>query len=201
MRRPRRVPAIDIQSRRPAWPREAAINKEEYALDSIRLLTVALSYLGGAAILAMTGVTLVDIIARNAFGYAIFGTYDLVLITLVISVYAGMAEAFRQQAHITVDMIDGISSPWVRRLVGIAALVVTIAAMALLTWLCIGQARDSLRFGDITTDLRIPRVLFWIGIVFGFAVSCLTLVMLLIAQLRSGGTPPDASPLIKETQA
>lgn len=90
-------------------------------MDKIRPVTIALSYLGGAAIIAITGITLFDIIARSFFGYAIFGAYDIVLITLVVSVYAGMAEAFRQQVHITVDMIDGIRSQRLRRLVGLTA--------------------------------------------------------------------------------
>jgi TRAP-type C4-dicarboxylate transport system permease small subunit len=164
-------------------------------------VTLALSYLGGAAIIAMTGVTLFDIIARNFFGFAVFGTYDLVLITLVISVYAGMAEAFRQQAHITVDMIDGIRSYRLRRFIGITAIVITILSLMLLTWLCIGQAYDSWRFGDFTTDLRVPKYLFWIGIVVGMALSCVVLLVLLAEKVRTGEAPQDSATIIEETQA
>lgn len=170
-------------------------------MNKIRHVTIALSYLGGAAIIAMTGITLLDIIARNVFGYAVFGTYDIVLITLVVSVYAGMAEAFRQQAHITVDMIDGIRSQRLRRIVSFTAIAVTILVMALLTWLCLWQAYDSLRFGDVTTDLRIPKLLFWIAIIVGLTLSCIVLLLLLVDKVRTVGAPQNTARIIGETQA
>lgn len=140
------------------------------------LLSKALSYIGGLAILAMMGVTIVDIAMRNVFGTAIFGTYDFVLAMLVVSVFAGMAEAFRQEAHIKVDLIDGIASPRLRRAVIALALVLTSTALLLLVWLAVGQAADARFFGDITTDLHIPRYLFWVVIVIGLGSATIVLL-------------------------
>lgn len=161
-------------------------------------LSVAFSYVGGVAILLMTGVTLFDIIARNAFGFAVFGTYDLVLITLVVSVFAGMAEAFRQKAHITVDLIDGLPGKLLRRVIGTAALTITCFTILFLTWLCIGQAIEAYHFKDVTTDLRIPKYLFWIGIIIGIGLTGITVTLQLIQGLLSGVAPQDYDKLTEE---
>lgn len=73
--------------------------------------------------------------------------------------------------------------------------------MALLTWLCLWQAYDSWRFDDVTTDLRIPRVLFWIAIIVGFTLSCLVLLLRLIEKLRTGGAPQGTARIVGATQA
>lgn len=168
-------------------------------LKALRNLSIGLTYAGGLAIIFMVGVVVVDIVGRHVFGFALVGAYDYVSYTLVVSVYAGMSEAFRQKAHITVDMIDNFTNETVRNTIKATALVLTFAMLMLVTWLCLGRAYDSFRFGDVTADLRIPKIWHWAAILVGLTVTCITLLELFLRSLASllgvrTGTSPAEGP-------
>jgi TRAP-type C4-dicarboxylate transport system permease small subunit len=49
-----------------------------------------------------------------------------------------------------------------------AAAVVLLATIAWQSWL---QARDAMSFGDVTSDLSLPKILYWAPLVFGIAAG------------------------------
>jgi TRAP-type C4-dicarboxylate transport system permease small subunit len=57
--------------------------------------------------------------------------------------------------------------PALRRASTVAA-VVLLATIAWQSWL---QARDAMSFGDVTSDLSLPKILYWAPLVFGIAAS------------------------------
>lgn len=153
----------------------------------VRKMSMGFTYLSGLAILFIMGVTLTDIFTRTALNFSLLGTYDMVQLGLVVAVYGGLSEAFRRNAHIAVDLIDTISGPLMQRISTLIILMLVVALMGLLTWLCFGQAYDTYIFGDITMDLRIPKYWHWIGIISCLLMTCLTLIELFITALLSIG--------------
>lgn len=77
------------------------------------------------------------------------------------------------------DVIDGIAPARVSLLKRIAevAAVVTLGVMAWQSWLV---AADAVAFGDVTSDLALPRILYWIpalaGLI-GSAIAALVMAM------------------------
>ncbi len=68
-------------------------------------------------------------------------------------------------------MIDGWRPRWVpllKRLSAECSRSVMLATIAWQSWL---QARDAMSFGDVTSDLSLPRILYWAPLVFGIAAG------------------------------
>ena len=161
----------------------------------LQRLSIGLTYVGGFSIVFTVLVVISDIIGRTVFNFSLMGAYDLVTTALVVSVYAGMSEAFRQQAHITVDLIDNIGNVILSKLFALIALVAALAMIGLLVWLSAGQAFDAYRFRDVTADLRIPKVWHWSAIIIGLSVTCVTLVELIAGSVATL-TRPEPLPRV-----
>jgi len=66
------------------------------------------------------------------------------------------------------------------RLLDYAGAVVSLAVLALMFWWMLPLARDMNEFGDVTADLSIPKIVYWIPVLTGIGASVLaTLVFLL----------------------
>ena len=50
---------------------------------------------------------------------------------------------------------------------------VTVIMLALMVWQGAIAARDAWSFGDVTSDLSLPKILFWIPLLFGLAGGAL----------------------------
>ena len=152
------------------------------ALDGLARL------LGGAATLflcAMMMVTVTDVVLRSLFSYPIFGTFDLVELFLVALIFLALPETFRREEHVVVDVVDHLVAPRVVALLRVLAAVLAAALLGLMLWHGVAPARDTLRFGDQTLDLGIPRFIHWLPILLGTAVAVLVALMLLARRLRA----------------
>ncbi|MBR9763378.1 MAG: TRAP transporter small permease [Rhodobacteraceae bacterium] len=157
----------------------------------IQRLSTGFTYVAGASVLFMMGVTLADIGTRTLLGFSIIGTYDLIQLGLVLAVYGGMSEAFRRNAHIAVDLLDAIASPRLLRISALLTLVLAAVFVGLLTWLGVAAAQETRLFGDVTMDLRIPKVWHWAAIILCLGMTCLSLLDLLLQALARRGATED----------
>ncbi|MSP87568.1 MAG: TRAP transporter small permease [Alphaproteobacteria bacterium] len=122
--------------------------------------------LAGVSLVAMMLLTVTDVILRAAINRPIRGTFELVELLLACTFFLALPAAFLRGDHIVVDVIDTLAPRRVALLkrVAEAIAVVVIAAMAWQGWLA---ARDTLVFNDVTSDLEIPRILYWIPVLAG----------------------------------
>jgi TRAP-type C4-dicarboxylate transport system permease small subunit len=87
-----------------------------------------------------------------------------------------------------VDVIDTRmprAVPWLKR----AALVVAAVMLGIITWRSGLFARNALEFGDVTSDLSLPLILYWIPLLVGIGGAALAAVAMAVAR-RNGR--PDA---------
>ena len=99
--------------------------------------------------------------------------------------FVALPAVFLRDDHIVVDSIDRYvprAVPSLRRLAGLLA----VAMLALLTWQGAIRARDAWSFGDVTADLSLPRILYWIPLLFGLGGGAVA------ALVRRSGSPPSA---------
>ncbi|WP_368074615.1 TRAP transporter small permease [Alloyangia pacifica] len=71
------------------WPRCGASDARHAAKDRDGLISLS-AFLGTLGLLFVVGVIVVDVIGRN-FGMPLYGAQDLVIMTMVIIVFGGMA--------------------------------------------------------------------------------------------------------------
>ncbi len=110
--------------------------------------------------------TVTDILLRATASAPIRGILELVELLLVCSFFIALPATFLRDEHIVVDLIDAMAPrqvPLLKRIAAAAAVAV-LAVMAWQGWLA---AKDTLVFGDVTSDLSIPRIVYWIPVLAG----------------------------------
>jgi len=155
------------------------------ALDALYLLG---GILGAIALAAIGGIIAAQVIGRQ-FGATVLGADDLTAFSVAASAALPMAYAFRQGAHIRVDLIIGRLSGAPRFLMEALALAGATALVAFFAWSMIDLATDSFEFDDVAQGsvawkLWVPQGL--VGA--GAALFALCLIDDLVVHL-AGGTP------------
>jgi len=151
-----------------------------------RVLTLAAracGYAAAAFALAMMLLTVVDVVARSLFNRPVHGVYDLVELSLACTIFLALPAVFLRDEHVVVDLADHLAPRAVRWL-RIAAALVTVTLLAVMGWQMIQPAQDALAFGDVTADLALPRIWYWVPVILGVGLSLLAALAMLVRGLR-----------------
>jgi len=124
-----------------------------------------------AFLAAMMLLTVVDVLLRAFFGYPVRGMLELIELGLACTVFLGMPAVFLRKEHLVVDVIDQLTGPAVVRLLDLAAALVSFGLLALMAWQMVPVARGMYEFGDVTSDLSIPRIYYWVPVLLGVVGS------------------------------
>jgi TRAP-type C4-dicarboxylate transport system permease small subunit len=125
-----------------------------------------------ACVAAMVLLTVADILLRAAANRPIPGAVELVELLLAGSFFLALPAVFLRDGHIVVDVVDGMAPRGVPLLKRIAA-ALAVLALALMAWQGWISASDALAFGDVTSYLSIPRIVYWIPVLAGIVGAAL----------------------------
>lgn len=134
-------------------------------------------------IAAMMLLTVADVVLRTLFNRPLHGTFELVELLLAGAFFLALPASFLRDDHIVVDVVDRAAPRAVRSLRRIAG-AIAVLLLAVLTWQGARAAYDTWTFGDVTMDLSLPRILYWIPVLAGFACATLAAAWRLV---RRGG--------------
>lgn len=130
---------------------------------------MACGYLSAIAVAAMMLVTVADVVLRAAINLPIRGALEIVELLLAVTFFLALPATFLRDEHINVDIIDRFVGArgvdWLKRL----AALLSVLLLAVLFWQGWIAAQDTLVFNDVTSDLAIPKIVYWIPILIGFA--------------------------------
>lgn len=132
----------------------------------------------------MMMISVIDVALRSLAGLPIFGTFDLVELFLVTSIFLALPETFRREEHVIVNVIDHVAPAWLTSVLRVLAMIAAVVFLAAILWNSLTPAYDTYRFGDQTLDLSIPRYIHWLPILAGTAVSILIGFLVLLRALR-----------------
>lgn len=142
-------------------------------------VAAACGWVAGAALAAMMLITVADVLLRAAMNRPIRGTLEIVELLLACTFFLALPASFLRDEHIVVDIVDGFAAKWVpllRRLAGMLG-VLLMAVMAWQGWIA---AKDTLVFNDVTSDLALPRIWYWIPVLTGMMGACLAAAAMLL---------------------
>jgi TRAP-type C4-dicarboxylate transport system permease small subunit len=128
------------------------------------------------ALAAIMLLTVADVALRGLAGSPIRGTFELVELGLAATFFFALPLAFWRDENIVVDTADQRAPrlvPHLRRVAGVASA----GMLGLMTWQAIAGARDSLAFGDVSADLGLPQLLYWIPVILGLAGALIAVVV------------------------
>ena len=127
---------------------------------------------------AMMLLVVADVVLRSLFKYPIQGSVELVELLLAGTFFVALPAAFARDEHLLVDMIDQWWPkvvPWCKRIAAVVAIVI----LATMAWQGFKFARDVVELGDVTSDLSLPRILYWIPVLFGIIGAAIVAVLLI----------------------
>jgi TRAP-type transport system small permease protein len=143
-------------------------------------------FLGSLAAVPLVGMvllTVADVLLRTFFDYPIRGMLELIELGLACTIFIALPAVFLRDEHLVVDVIDHLAPRPITRVLRLAGLLVSLAVLAMMAWHMIPAARNMLEFGDVTSDLSLPKIWYWIPVLFGVAASALA-CLALIARWR-----------------
>jgi TRAP-type C4-dicarboxylate transport system permease small subunit len=128
--------------------------------------------------------TVVDVTLRAVFNRPLEGTYDLIQLGLACTIYIALPAVFLRDEHLVVDVIDHLAGKRVVRVLDTIGAAVSLGVLVLMLWHMVPLARDMQEFGDVTADLSIPKIVYWIPVLVGVGASALATVVFLFRGRR-----------------
>jgi TRAP-type C4-dicarboxylate transport system permease small subunit len=130
-------------------------------------------------LVAMMLLTVADVVLRAVSNQPIRGTFEIIELLLACAFFLALPAVFLRDEHLVVDVIDPLAPRWVPRLRRIAE-VIAIPVLALMAWEGCKAARETLIFNDVTSDLSIHRLWYWIPVLIGLIGSAIAAVAMLL---------------------
>jgi TRAP-type transport system small permease protein len=137
----------------------------------LKRLTHGLSNVAAMAIAAMILLTIADVLMKSFFNRPIKGTFELVELLLVFVVFFGIAEVFRADGNICVDVVDHALGARGRAALQAFGALSSLAFLLLVGWAMIGSAWDTVDYPQWTQEIGIPLYAYWVPILIGTALS------------------------------
>jgi TRAP-type C4-dicarboxylate transport system permease small subunit len=141
--------------------------------------TRAPDVLAALALLALSAVTVIDVVGRYVFRAPIGGADELTVFLMAIGVYAVLPRVSWREEHVAVDLIDLF---YPKRWIGLRQLAlnaVSAAFMAMVTWRMWIIAGRMLEDNEVTMFLRLPKG----PLAYFFCVMCAITTLLLAANV------------------
>ena len=126
---------------------------------------------------AMMLLTVADVVLRSFFGYPIHGTFELIEFGLACTVFLALPAVFLRDENLIVDAIDYMVKPEVVRVLHLIAACASLVLLVTMAFQMVPLARDMVQLGDVTPDLSIPKIYYWIPVLIGIIGSALATVI------------------------
>jgi TRAP-type C4-dicarboxylate transport system permease small subunit len=126
----------------------------------------------------MVLLTVADVMLRSLFGYPIRGMLELIELGLACTIFVALPAVFLRDEHLVVDVLRR------RRFLDVLGAAVSLAVLALMAWHMLPNARSMIEFGDVTPDLSIPRLWYWVPVLFGVVASAAATLFFVFRLLR-----------------
>ncbi len=150
--------------------------------DGLISLSAAIGSLG---LVAETGIILVDVIGR-AFGSPLFGSQDLITMTMVILVFGGMALCDRSGGHISVDLLERRFPGAVNRMIDILAALLGALIFGFIAWSVWDSAKLSVMLNLSTNLLGLKKAWFQWALCAFAALTALGMLLRAVELIVSG---------------
>lgn len=165
-------------------------------------LTRLIALFGAIFLMGGMLVTCADIFIRN-FGNGIFGTTEMVQLSVVMLAFLAIPYTFLAEGHIAVEIFTDRWRGRAQALVRAFGALLGIFFMSALFWFGLIKALQKIEYGDVSMNLGIPLGFFWAPMIAGFALSVLALLLQFaghVAQAVTGRAflPPPPSPALPD---
>ncbi|EIE52443.1 C4-dicarboxylate ABC transporter substrate-binding protein [Salipiger aestuarii] len=120
------------------------------------VMRVALAVMGGVLLMALMGLTVVDVVGRYIFDAPLIGATELTELLLAAVIFLGLPAVALAEEHVSVDLLTDRMPPWVQPWRLALAGVFSGVVLGLVTWRIWIYAGQIGAYGGLTNSLRLP---------------------------------------------
>ena len=132
-------------------------------MKALDVLCAALAVVSGLVLLALIGLTFVDVILRYIFSSPILGAKDLLEMGMVVVISLAFPFTWRIGGHIVVDLIPDYGIKFLTTLRDVVVRLIGIEIFRHLAWNAWIRAGDAKLFNEATNMIEVPfQPFFWI---------------------------------------
>ena len=124
----------------------------------------------------MVALTVADVVLRSFFATPIRGMLELIELGLACTIFFALPAVFLRREHLVVDVIDHVAKPGLVRVLERLGSLVSLGVLAVMAWQMWPLAQTMVEFGDVTSDLSIPRLWYWVPVLFGVGASAVAVL-------------------------
>ena len=146
----------------------------------------------------LVGTMAIEVLRREVFSYSSIWGEEIVRYSFIYLAWIGAAAAFKDRAHIRIDVLMYYVNDRIKALLYIFGDLVAIAVACVALYWSFETVMVSAKFGSVSHGLRISMVWFLLAVPLGFSLIILRLIQGLIRDvrlLRQGKPPYDGSTL------
>jgi len=159
-------------------------------MTRLRAAALPFGYAAAIVLVFMMLFTTFSVVSRELFDAPILGVIDVMELALVACIFIAMPGVFLRDENVVVDIVDQAVPPRVCAGLRLVGLVLTLGFLVLMMMEMVQPALDKLNDHEVTMTLGINRFVHWIPIIFGFALSIVATVAVLVHYLRHGVPKP-----------
>jgi TRAP-type C4-dicarboxylate transport system permease small subunit len=151
----------------------------------VRTVARVFGALAAVFLAGMVLITVADVVLRSLFDFPIRGVLELVELGLACTIFIALPAVFLRDEHLVVDVIDHVVRPSAVRWLDLAGALLSLAVLVTMAWQMVPLARTMHEFGDVTSDLSIPKIYYWIPVLLGVIASALATLVFIVRWSRS----------------
>ncbi|WP_211100692.1 TRAP transporter small permease [Acuticoccus sediminis] len=123
---------------------------------ALRPIRIALAALSAVLLMALMGITVVDVAGRYLFNSPVFGATELTELVLAAVIFSGLPAVCLDDGHVTVRLFTARLGPRGKAVELAIARLITAAALGVIAWRLAIQGMRTASYGEVTTYLRLP---------------------------------------------
>ena len=146
----------------------------------------------------LVGTMAIEVLRREIFAYSSIWGEEIVRYSFIYLAWIGAAAAFKDRAHIRIDVLMYYVNDRIKGLLYIFGDVVAIAVACIALYWSFETLLISAKFGSVSHGLRVSMVWFLLAVPLGFSLILLRLVQSLLRDIRlmrTGKPPYDGATL------
>ncbi|MGE0563201.1 MAG: TRAP transporter small permease [Pseudolabrys sp.] len=151
-----------------------------------RIVRALVLWFGGAVLLALLALTVIDVTGRYFLDWPLYGSLDLYSALLASVVAISIPYGQRTGAHVSADVFAHIASPAVERFIALLVRLVSAAVAALWAWHLYRSGNTAALLEESTQLLGIPFQLIYYILSVGIGLYAVILIVEAAAQMTSG---------------
>lgn len=159
---------------------------------ALPLLRLALAAVAAALLIALMGVTVVDVVGRDLLSRPLPGATEITELLLAAVIFTGLPAVCLDDGHVTVDLLTArLGARWAALRL-LAARLLTAGALGVIAWRLAVQGGRLAGYGEVSVYLRLPVAPVAYAAAGLCALAAATTLALIALRAREGGALPPS---------